>query len=331
MKIIILYEDESCKILNFDVFIKLKFKHDTLEEFFYSQNKIIDPLSIYIYVYRLNILKLMFSLQITENNTKNDVQDAFNEIIYTIYNFKKLTVNGIVVKDKKGNKIKPIIDVFYYNKPGLKLQNKLIHLKKHDYLNYNVNLNNLSILCQTDDEIISDLLKYQNLYFTDELNDVYALIYSDTKFYICPIKKPAIRTENYNSLSYLCNDIENSNIHKLFLKFSKVNYINNLKNAFLNTEQNVEIHEKFLSFLKKLQGNKIDLTCENLLFILNALPNFFDHRKKYIEKLIDIYKKILSKEETKILFKCDYLHIKQSNVVDKNPMGSLKRFFNKKQ
>ncbi|KAM0687392.1 hypothetical protein COBT_001366 [Conglomerata obtusa] len=337
MEIIILLESKKFEQFNiFPVFEKLKYNEDSCIVVDIRDDIKIPTNAIVIYIYETKPRTSFFEIKIAEESLIDNekinavfeikianLQKRIEEILYLLYNYKKVTLEGIVVKDENNNKIKPLIEIYYFQKLSFNFGDKLYFTRKHKFTGRKMNIDDFFVQCHTDDEILKCLVLEQDLYFLVDEN-MYVVAYIDSILYLKEITRKDIIENDYHVVDYISSRLIKEAVDKIFAKYYNVHYMRSLKDAFINSQFEENINEKFNIFLSKLQYGKFGIQNSELLKIINALPVFTDHRKKYLDKLIVAYKYVCKNEPLRIISRHDYLTITEQSIIDKNPINSLK-------
>lgn len=341
MQIIFLYENESLKLFNnYKLFDNIKIGHDKLIEKVgeHLETKNIQNLLFYIYeneernaFYKVKICKE--ETKYTHNfddfrsvSSKNNISQVLSDALLTIYNYKEVLINDILVRDEYGNKIKPEIKLYYLQSLGAPQIDGLKFIRKHEYTYKKNNLDDTAIYCYTESEVLLDLLARQDLYF--ELNEsIYALFLFDTVIYLKEVSSKYKYESKFTVIDYANNMLVKASIVSLFTKYPYISDIAHCKNGFYNEVFREKINDRFNSFVRRLENEQIKIKNDDLLSILNALPIFTDHRKRYYEKLVAAYSKLEKAQGGKITSDNSYLTITEQKIIDKTPFGSLKHHF----
>ncbi|TBU04431.1 hypothetical protein CWI37_0136p0040 [Hamiltosporidium tvaerminnensis] len=327
-KIFIRQEDEEeCK--------KMRDKaEDSVEE----DNKITADEVEEISVHKNNILSQYINeINFISSDYKNYKQ-ILSDFVLSCIKIQQIDLSNIYVKNKEGIKMNPEFHIYVEKKPLIKLENKLAHLsnlkqtkdnKRFEYSMINENF----LICKILDPILKSLLKFYDLKFVDSNQITYDLTFQLNEYFIVPSSNHSI----FSSL--ICQNLYKFDELNLFIKYcdsSKSKYSHQIKTAFCCKLMDLEINAKFNRTLKAIErkGNLDDFNL--VLNTLEILPNFFDHRKVFYEKLKNLFE-ILNKKYSKLFYddklinksqlKTEYLPLGQYRNIDRQPVMSLKRFY----
>ncbi|KAM0678745.1 hypothetical protein BDAP_000528 [Binucleata daphniae] len=189
MQIIFWYENEKLKLFsNYKLFDTIKTGYDKLiEQTTYKVDKKSQYLVICIYeenpitaFYKIKVCDTASNFAIDHNNftgitNYENITNILSDVLLMIYNYKKLVINDILVKDENGNKLKPEMTLYYQQICTLKPIENIKYIKKHNYGHKINNLDDTSAECYSDNEILLDLLSQQDLYFTKKKKKISTL------------------------------------------------------------------------------------------------------------------------------------------------------------
>lgn len=331
MQIFLIYENESFKSLEIlCLFQTLKYSVDSLTEIVYCEKMEIPKGEniITISIFKNKEIDAFFKVKILDSVDKmymnvlnyqiilNDLDKTLENILYNIYNYKKIKL----IDDLEGEESIIIYELFIEQKLGIEYPDEIFlkeEVKTNSLKNYKKE--KYSRCCKNDKLVM--ILKNVDLICTDGQN-TFIIKYFDNEIYFK--HKNTLRNDVFD---YITDKSTNKAISEYFKKYKHIEQFNVLTAAFTKNEFDGNINEKFndmINFINKKQKN---ITSEILLEIINALPKYNDHRKKYLEKLVKTYIKLykIEKKSKKPA------NVRKVQVLDRIPVGSLKHEYYKKK
>jgi hypothetical protein len=352
MKVTIFYENSLLKSdKTSDVFRRVQSPSDLLDEVVVPSSNdddtslVRDGIVIYVYenvvrsgsIYKIHVNEDSVVFQ-TQNNfietRRAFLEETLCDLLVLLLGFTRVNLKGIVVRDSRNVKIRPEIELFvnvmpYFSLYGNLFFNKEIKVAKDEGI-----VDENSLPSQSDSPILHSLLKSQNLYFTDIRGKTYVLFISDEKMYIR--RREKIEIEG-GILNYIYGFTVKDELSKFLDKYS-FKFIQDLKSSFLTDKIDVEVSSRFNSVIKILKETRDKRKISFIGELITFLPYYTDHRNNFYNKLVKLYNEVGGcnryEEDTNSKFSpsgCEYLKSKQMRILERIPIGSLKKIITKKE
>lgn len=323
MDIVIITENESIKIQKeiIDLQNSIKYPRDTLKIITSPAIASSHNYNVSISVFHTtNSIEAFFNVKITTEiktisdteylTTNANLHSTLTEIIYLIYNYRKLTISELFTNNTY---------VIYYFQKYLIDELKDVKIVSTDERKIKV-ITDTHIRCFVDSNL-AELLDKNNLVLKNK-NSTFKLIKYESE-YIIDASEAVIECD-------LINYLNETNLKISFKQFISTFGFNTapLEEAINNINFEESINHRYNEWIESLKHKTFAI--DDIGRICCKIRHYDDHRQSYYKKLLSVYEQALSKSNKVAKYKKNKTGTAQPKtikIVDNTPSGTLKDLY----
>ncbi|ADM11119.1 uncharacterized protein Eint_021220 [Encephalitozoon intestinalis ATCC 50506] len=295
----------------------LKSNNDSLED---GKTSGCDPSMEYEIEVKESIGKKIALVTVNRVGIKHEVsldkiEETLLEVVGTLLGHELVVIHGFTVKDQSGEKTKPIIPIFFRSTLGIQIPKRMGYLKNDGAGIPEIDESMMVPFVHTS-PILKSLLNSRPLRFSGEGVKALLVLYNGSTFIIPDTARiiPMIRG--------MLSREKMGEFLKLLKKFP-FKFVETFIKAYMQPSS-LEVNKELSGCFSEFQNNLTKLHIKCIHKIVSNAPVFLDARDKITERIEKFY--IYNAKGFKRK-RGEYLKCREELYIDKNPIGSLKRYF----
>lgn len=243
------------------------------------------------------------------------LEDTLIEIVGSLLGYELTILHGFTVKDSNGRKMKPVVPIFFKSTLGVQIPKRLGY-SKSDISGIPEVDEGMMIPFVSTSPVIKSLLASGALGFSAENMRVLFAPYNGSMFMIPD-------TANIIPMVRGMQSRENMGLFLKLLRSFPFKFVETFIKAY-QQPSSATVNRELSNCFSEFQNNltKLDIKC--IYKIVSSAPLFLDARDKITERIEKFY--IYNSKGFKRK-KGQYLKCREELYIDRNPIGSLKRYF----